>query len=252
MPLHPPYAEDPFPYRTHFPNTLPQWYERLAAKSFPWYVPEVPNLGTTMTRGKMNPIKLTLEDEMLDRLDSLVPMVGQSAAAREFGIQVDRNLVARVALLRGLSSMEAAIPGIPVAPAEAVPDSVVAPPPPLVLPAIPVESTSSKANSPDSAPATSADVGEDGLIVPPKGWHTWSLSEKVPMAHEKVDVHYKSGGWQRYWGHAGEEVIAFYWSPDKSLHDFPSYKQSDRSGQTIKVQTTPYGPGHIIPHGWSE
>ena len=205
-----------------------------------------------MTRGKMNPIKLTLEDEMLDRLDSLVPMVGQSAAAREFGIQVDRNLVARVALLRGLSSMEAAIPGIPVAPAEAVPDSVVAPPPPLVLPAIPVESTSSKANSPDSAPATSADVGEDGLIVPPKGWHTWSLSEKVPLAHEKVDEHYKSGGWQRYWGHAGEEVIAFYWSPDKSLHDFPSYKQSDRSGQTIKVQTTPYGPGHIIPHGWSE
>ena len=44
-----------------------------------------------MTRGKMNPIKLTLEEEMLSRLDNLVPMVGESAAAREFGIKVDRN-----------------------------------------------------------------------------------------------------------------------------------------------------------------
>tara|TARA_Y100001963_G_scaffold121433_1_gene170017 strand:+ start:11394 stop:12002 length:609 start_codon:yes stop_codon:yes gene_type:complete len=202
-----------------------------------------------MTRGKMNPIKLTLEEEMLSRLDDLVPMVGDSAAAREFGIKVDRHVVARVALLRGLTAMEAAIPAEKP---ESVPDSVVAPPPPLTLPAIPEESPPSKADTPDSGVSEDVDVGEDGLIVPPEGWHAWSLSEKVPVAHEKVDAHYKSGGWRRYWGHAGEEVIAFYWSPDKSLQDYPSYKQSDHNGQTIKVQSTPYGPGHIVPHGWSE
>ena len=149
----------------------------------------------------MNPIKLTLEEEMLSRLDDLVPMVGDSAAAREFGIKVDRHVVARVALLRGLTAMEAAIPAEK---SESVPDSVVAPPPPLTLPAIPEESPPSKADTPDSGVAEDVDVGEDGLIVPPEGWHAWSLSEKVPVAHEKVDAHYKSGGWRRYWGHAGE------------------------------------------------
>ena len=52
---------------------------------------------------KPAPLRLTLEDELLVRLDALVPKVGCSAAAREFGIVADRHLVARVALLRGLS-----------------------------------------------------------------------------------------------------------------------------------------------------
>jgi hypothetical protein len=247
-PLYHPYAEDASPDRAHFPTALPLWYGCLASKSLPWYVPGVLIHGTAMTQSKLQPIKMTLEAELLERLDKLVPMVGQSAAAREFGINVDRHLVARVALLRGLSAMEAAIPEKSP---ESAPESGVAPPPALVLPAIPVESESLKAD-PGSEPAVTADIGDDGLVVAPDGWNSWSKSERVPLEQQKVHEYYESGGLSRYWGRSGEEVIAFYWSPDPSLHDFPSYKLPDTSGKEIKVQTTPYGPGHMVPHGWSE
>lgn len=201
-----------------------------------------------MTQSKLQPIKMTLEDELLERLDRLVPMVSQSAAAREFGITVDRHLVARVALLRGLASMEAVISAN--AP-EAAPELGVAPPPALVLPAIPVESGVPIAD-PGSEPAMTADIGADGLIIAPEGWNSWSKSERVPSEQAKVHKYYESGGLSRYWGRSGEEVISFYWSPDPSLQDFPSYKLQDVSGREIKVQPTPYGPGHMVPNGWSE
>ena len=186
---------------------------------------------------------------MLDRLENLVPMVADSAAAREFGVDVTLNTVARVALLRGLSVMEAAIPQND---APSAPEAVVAPPPPLALPAIPEDLDSSTADSTDSAPSVAVEVGDDGFISPPEGWNAWSDSERVPPEHGNVHEYYKSGGLRRYWGRSGDEVIVFYWSPDPTKHDFPSDKNVDMNRKEIKVQTTPYGPGHLVPHGWSE
>tara|TARA_A100001515_G_scaffold88530_1_gene70391 strand:- start:2444 stop:3046 length:603 start_codon:yes stop_codon:yes gene_type:complete len=200
----------------------------------------------------MNPINLTLEEEMLSRLDDLVPMVGQSAAAREFGVKVDRNVVARVALLRGLAVMEAAVPAKPPDVVESAPDSVLAPPPALVLPAISDDPPPSTAETVESASDLDVRRDDDGLISPPEGWNRWSDAERVPAEQSAVHEYYKSGGFQRYWGRSGEEVIVFYWSPDETKHDFPMYKNLDMNRKEIKLQNTPYGPGHLVPHGWSE
>ena len=56
---------------------------------------------------KPTTLNLDLEKELLSRLDSLIAVVAESPAAREFGVDVTRTLVARMALLRGLSAMEA-------------------------------------------------------------------------------------------------------------------------------------------------
>lgn len=186
---------------------------------------------------------------MLERLEKLVPMVAESAAAREFGVDVTLHTVARVALLRGLKAMEAAIPDNE---AEFTPETALAPPPVLSLPAIPAESDSPPADADGSTPSVDIELGDDGLIVPPDGWNQWSTTERVPNEHSNVHEYYQSGGLQRYWGRSGEETIVFYWSPDPTKHDFPSYKDLDMNRKEIKVQTTPYGPGHLVPHGWAE
>jgi len=252
VPSYLPYAEDPSPDQIYSQNTLPQWYTLLAPKPLSWYVPRTPIHGTAMPQAKSHIIKLTLEEELMGRLDKLVPMVSQSAAAREFGIEVDRHLVSRVALLRGLSAMEAAIPAESAKSRPSAPKTAVAPPPPLALPAVSEESTSTKADAEGSDPSVAVEFGADGLIVPPDGWNAWSKSERVPLEQAKVHEHYESGGLHRYWGRSGEEIIAFYWNPDPEGQDCPMYKHLDQSGKEIKVQSTPYGPGHMIPHGWSE
>lgn len=94
-------------------------------------------------------------------------------------------------------------------------------------------------------------VGEDGLVATPEGWNRWGSSERIPAAHTEVHEYYTANGWERFWGRAGDEVIAFYWSPDPELQGLSSYKSLDKDGKEIKIQDTPFGPGHMIPHGWA-
>jgi|TARA_R110002020_G_scaffold4088_2_gene17982 hypothetical protein len=204
-----------------------------------------------MPRPKSAEIKLNLDALTLKRLDGLVPIVAESAAAREFGVEVDRRLVSRVALLRGLTAMEAAVPQksapeTPVAPVESV-----APPPPLSIPLSDDDVAASPTADGVSEAPPLTEVGEDGLFEPPEGWNLWSSGEQIPQDHHDVDSYYKKGGWKRYWGRSGDEVIAFYWSPDPALQGYPSYKKADRAGKELIIQNTPYGPGHMLPHGWS-
>lgn len=192
---------------------------------------------------KPAPLRLTLEDELLVRLDALVPKVGCSAAAREFGIVADRHLVARVALLRGLSIMEAGEVSGRVAPPPALHGGSSSPEPE----ARPMASTS----EPPLKAKEVIVVGEDGLVATPEGWNRWGSSERIPAAHTEVHEYYTANGWERFWGRAGDEVIAFYWSPDPELQGLSSYKSLDKDGKEIKLQDTPFGPGHMIPHGWA-
>ena len=186
-----------------------------------------------MAQSSKSALKLTIEEEMFARLDALVPKVASSAAAREFGITVDRHLVARMALLRGLKVMESGEQ-----------TGRVAPPPPLA-------SRESKPSPPPPKPAEPVDRDEGGHILPPDGWERWSDSEAISPTHSEVHGYYTANGWVRFWGKAGDEVIAFYWSGDPELQDLPMFKHPDRNGLEVKLQETPYGPGHIIPHGWA-
>jgi hypothetical protein len=194
-------------------------------------------------KAKPATLSLDLEKELLARLDSLIDVVADSPAAREFGVEVTRPLVARMALLRGLSAMESGRQTGRVAPA------------PVAVSSGPVKAEPLKAPGVSEAPAEAEakDVVERdsaGHIKPPEGWSQWSDNEKVPAAHASVHEYYTAHGVPRWWGKAGDEVIAFYWSPDPTLQDVPVYGGVDANGKSILIQETPHGPGHMIPHGW--
>ena len=193
----------------------------------------------------MQTIEIPIDDQILAQLDEIMPVVAESAAVRELGIVVTRETVARLALVRGLKA------------------SNLAPPPPGTPEPAP-ERAETVESTPNSAPkaretselATVVEAVEDldldnaGMIRVPEGWNLWRASERVPEAHADVHSYYDRLGWRRYWGRSGEETMVFYWSPDPSLQDLEPYDGKDRSGNVVKVQQTPYGPGHIVPHGW--
>jgi hypothetical protein len=190
-------------------------------------------------------IEVPIDDKILAQLDELVPIVSDSEAVRELGIVVTRETVARLALVRGLK------------------DANLAPPPPgsSATPSGGPTTTVSAGTEPPKAAVDDDVVAESrsvvdaprdnaGMIRIPDGWNAWRASERVPEAHGDVHSYYDRQGWRRYWGRVGEETMVFYWSPDPSLQDIAAYDGSDPSGKVVKVQDTPYGPGHLVPHGW--
>ena len=187
----------------------------------------------------MQTIEVPIDDKILAKLDELVPIVSDSAAVRELGIIVTRETVARLALVRGLK------------------DRSLAPPPPGAPTKVSATPTSPPKASTESTEATPVEAVEEveldnaGMIRLPEGWHRWSSNERVPDSQSDVHSYYDRQGWRPYWGKSGNETMVFYWSPDPSLQDVEAYDGKDQSGKSVKVQETPYGPGHIIPHGWS-
>ena len=133
-----------------------------------------------MPRPKSAEIKLNLDALTLKRLDELVPIVAESAAAREFGVDVDRRLVSRVALLRGLTAMEAAVPEKPAPDTPQDLSGEVAPPPPLAIPLPNAEPSPSSPANGVSEGADMSELGEDGLFNLPEGWNMWSSGERIP------------------------------------------------------------------------
>ncbi len=186
----------------------------------------------------MQTIEVPIDDQILAKLDELVPIVSDSDAVRELGIIVTRETVARLALVRGLKAR-----------------SLAPPPPGAPAKASATNSHTSKASDISDEP-TPVEVAEEvefdnsGLIRLPEGWHVWRESERIPEIQADIHSYYDRQGWRRYWGRSGDETMVFYWSPDPSLQDVEAYDGKDRSGKVIKVQETPYGPGHIVPHGW--
>lgn len=229
-----PFIGGPFPDQTCFPKhlttmVLPPCYES----------PPVVGCLDEDNRGDgLKTIEVPIDDEILAQLDELVPIVSDSEAVRELGMVVTRETVARLAMVRGLR------------------DSNLSPPPPgkASTTSVPPES-STKASTevvPVSGSGSVADAPRDnaGMVRIPEGWNLWRASERIPDAHADVHSYYDRQGWRRYWGRAGAETMVFYWSPDPSLQDVAAYDGLDSSGKIIKVQETPYGPGHLIPHGW--
>jgi hypothetical protein len=170
-------------------------------------------------------LSLTLESAIIERLDALVGEVASSPSALEFGVRVDRRLVARMALLKGLSVLEGSA-------------------------APPVSKSESAAKPVESPPDAPIERDSAGFIKPPEGWSRWSKGERFPESQREAHEYYAGHGWERWWGKSGDEVIAFYWSPDSDLHDVPVFSGVGPGGEGVLVQDTPYGPGHLIPAGW--
>jgi hypothetical protein len=181
-------------------------------------------------------IGITLEPGEVERLDELIKTVSASEAAREFGVEVDRSLVLRIAVIRGLAVMEAGA---------ASPRSV----------AIERETrpaTPKKAEKVAEKPSEATKRDENGHILPPEGWNRWKSGEHIPESHTSAHEYYTTKGWHRWWGKAGDENIVFYWTGDDRLHDVEPFTQKGPDGTAVVVQkTNPYGIGHIIPHSWA-
>ena len=180
-------------------------------------------------------IEVSLESGVLRKLDDLVPEVATWTAVQEFGVKVTRETVARIAMLRGLSSMTPT----PVGTIKKRTPS-----------ATPVSVDEELELAPASAVDSNVDRDASGYIIPPTGWSLTSKGERIVPSHRDVHDYYTRQGWHRYWGRAGEETINFYWSADESLHDVELFSGTSANGKVLKVQNTPWGPGHIIPHGW--
>lgn len=193
---------------------------------------------------KPSQLRLTLEKALLEKLDALVPRVSESVAVQELGVVVDRHLVARIALLRGIALM-------------AEQDEIVQHQPQAKPKATAVNDTTTPPGKhgqgqPSKQPEGESDMerNEDGTIKAPPGWTAW-VGDRVPDTHSGLHDYYTASGWQRYVGKSGDETIHFYWSPDEALHGVPVYDIPDTKGKTVVLQETPYGPGHIIPYGWA-
>ena len=180
-------------------------------------------------------IGITLDPSEVKRLDALIETVSGSEAAREFGVEVDRSLVLRIAVIRGLAVMEAGA---------ASPRSVA-----VERDTRPVKPK--KAEKAAEKPAEDVKRDGNGHIVPPEGWNAWKAGENIPEAHAAAHEYYTTKGWQRWWGKAGDENIVFYWTGDDRLHDVELFEGKGPDGSPLLVQKTPYGVGHLIPHSWT-
>ena len=172
---------------------------------------------------------LKIDDAVAAMLDAQVEALSKSQAAREFGVAVNRQVAARVALMRGLSVMGSADSADSVGSAQDAPE----------------------ADSAPVAPIEAIDVDEHGRVQPPEGWAPFKPSEKIPPEQSDVHEYYLKHGWRRWYGNTGNEAISFYWCDNQAHQGLDPWTGSDAKGKTVVVQTTPWGPGHIIPHGWS-
>jgi len=181
---------------------------------------------------KLSKLSIPLEDLVLIQLDSLIPEMEQSSAVQEFGIQVTREVVARVALMRGLRAMQAGVGGRVKA----------------------AEKTSEPAQGAPSAQDTPEPNWDSvtGQFTPPDGWEQWLDAEPIPETQTDLHAYYVGNGWERWYGSVGEdgkgrERIVFYWNKNAEAPELGVFGGKE-SG--ILLQNTPWGPGHLVPSGW--
>mgnify|MGYP003647488368 CR=1 FL=1 len=179
----------------------------------------------TFVKGDPVAVSVELDDLLLEQLDGVVALMRSWPAVRELGVVVTRETAARVALTRGLASMQGSTAVKNPTKAHSAPQPE--------APEEPEEPTG----------GLDCEYDEDGFIVPPDGWELSPNTERVPAVHVPAHAYYTSHGWDRYWGKSGPEVMYFYWSKDPALHGL-----SAAAG--IQVQDTPWGPGHFIPHNY--
>ena len=171
-------------------------------------------------------LALRLESDLQARIGALIPTIKALPHVKELGVDVDEKVVARMALIRGLESLEKTN-GQPVAakPAKAEPSQEDAP----VVPTM-----------------------QDGeRYATPDGWNKQPPGEAVPASQADVHSYYAAYGWERYWGKVDSTTFYFYWCPEKLNQDVAPFPNGDKGGRKITVQQTPWGPGHILPAGWN-
>lgn len=181
---------------------------------------------TTVSTSK-DTLTLRLEHELQTQIAQMIPLIKGLAHVKELGVEVSRETVARMALIRGLDALERQYKGKNDAKTDENPPE-----------------------TPAEAPVSAAEP-KNGVHPTPDGWTKCGPTDKIPVAQAVIHDYYTQNNWFRYWGKAGDSVIYFYWSPEVQFQDLDVFPGTDKNGKTVAVQDTPWGPGHIIPVNWT-
>ena len=173
-------------------------------------------------------VTVPVDPEVITLLDKLQEKLNESPAAKEFGLTVTREIAARVALLRGIEALDLQEETMPSAVETKKAEPVQ---PKATEPAKPVDTS------------VNLEYNDKGEIKPPAGWELWRA--QIPSVQENAHDYYTQRGWRRWHGKVQDRLIAFYWSQDVEKHAVDAFDPN------IIVQTTPWGPGHIIPDNWN-
>lgn len=189
---------------------------------------EAARLGAeTRVETSKDTLTLRLEPELQTQIGHMIPIIKGLAHVKELGVEVTRETVARMALIRGLDALQRQhLPQNDAKKADPTPDQAA------------------------EAPISAAEP-KNGVHPTPEGWTRCGPSDKIPVAQAVIHDYYTQNNWNRYWGRAGDSVIYFYWSPEVRFQDLDVFPGTDKNGKTIAVQDTPWGPGHIIPVNWT-
>lgn len=176
-------------------------------------------------------LALDLESEIQARISALIPTIKELPHVKELGVEVSAETVGRMALIRGLDALERAHGGAKKA--ENAKNEA---------------KTTQNDDLPDDIPHPDPDAD---VMDTPEGWTRVGATEKIPVPEAVLHDYYTQNGWNRYWGRAGDQVIHFYWSPERRLQALDPFPGTDKSGRKVAVQETPWGPGHVVPVKWA-
>jgi len=174
---------------------------------------------------------LRLEEDIQARIRALIPTIKGLPHVKELGVEVSAEIVGRMALIRGLDLLEKAHGGA---------KSTSKTP----------ETGDPRAPAPEKADAP-LPTGDEEVYDTPEGWARVGLGEMIPVPEAVLHDYYSQNGWNRYWGKANDQVIYFYWSPERRLQDLKPFPGTDKGGRTVGIQETPWGPGHVVPTKWA-
>lgn len=189
---------------------------------------EAARLGAeTVVSTSKDTLTLRLESDLQTQIAQMIPLIKGLAHVKELGVEVSRETVARMALIRGLDALERQYKG--------------------------KNDAKTDENPPETATEAPISAAEpkNGVHATPEGWTRAGSGDKIPVAQAVIHDYYTQNNWFRYWGKAGDSIIHFYWSPEVQFQDLDVFPGSDKNGKTIAVQDTPWGPGHIIPLNWA-
>lgn len=172
-------------------------------------------------------LALRLESDIQARITGLIPTIKALPHVKELGVEVSAETVGRMALIRGLDSLERAHKT--GAKAENRTDQ-----------------PENREDQPVSAPPEDAEE-----LSTPEGWTKVGPNDKIPVPEAVLHDYYTQNGWSRYWGMVDGTPIYFYWSSRRSLQDLDPFPGSDKAGRKMAVQETPWGPGHVVPVKWA-
>ena len=205
--------------------------ERLESAMFASAKAQVASIGGSIDT-KSGPearglLALRLEADIQARITGLIPTIKALPHVKELGVEVTAETVGRMALIRGLDSLERAHKS-----------------------GAKVENRQDQPENRDDQPVSAPPEDAEDLATP-EGWSKVGPNDKIPVPEAVLHDYYTQNGWSRYWGMVDGTPIYFYWSSKRSFQDLDPFPGSDKGGRKMVVQETPWGPGHVVPVKWA-